>query len=219
MKKFILTLIISIFIWSLLLLTNRYDDDEQIEIITLNSITHEIEEISVETIVEEKTPVDEYDLAYLEVYQKLNEIETIADKKEWFLSYKDIINEYNNILDAPETIYDVFTLEEINLICRVVETETYQCDFESKVNVANVVFNRLENGAFGETIKEVVTAKNQFAYGRKKITEDTILAVEYAFEIEDTTNGALFFHSNDKTDTFCNREYIFSDNAVHHFYN
>ena len=56
------------------------------------------------------------------------------------------------------------------------------------------------------------------AYGRKNITEDTIWAVMYAFEIEDTTEGALFFHSNNKTNTFNGANYIFTDSCGHHFY-
>ena len=111
-----------------------------------------------------------------------------------------------------------FTEDEVRLICRVVETETYQCDFDSKVNVANVVLNRIESGEFGETVEDVITADNQFAYGRKSITEDTILAVEYAFMMEDTTQGALFFHSNRKTDKFCGNDFIFQDEAGHNFY-
>lgn len=217
MKKFISTLIVLCFAATLLLTANYCGTYKQTEFIPLESITYKIEETSEETIIEEVS-MNEYDLLALEMQQKLDEIEVISDKKEWFVTYKEIINEYSNIFDMPETIYDIFTPEEINLICRVVETETYQCNFESKVNVACVVFNRLEDGAFGETIKEIVTAKNQFAYGRKNITEDTIIAVEYAFEMEDTTDGALFFHSNKKTDTFCGNDFIFQDEAGHNFY-
>ena len=122
------------------------------------------------------------------------------------------------MLDPPETIYDYFTEDEIRLICRVVETETYDQDFMSKVNVANVVLNRYYSDKFGETITEIVTSPYQFAYGRKNITEDTIWAVMYAFEIEDTTEGALFFHSNSKTNTFNGANYIFTDSCGHHFY-
>ena len=118
----------------------------------------------------------------------------------------------------PETVFDVFTVEEVALICRMVETECYQQDFDSKVNVACVAFNRFNSGKFGDTMKEVITSPKQFAYGRINLDEDTIWAVQYAFEVGDTTQGALFFHSMKKTDTFCGRKWIFSDNAIHHFY-
>ena len=150
---------------------------------------------------------------------ELERLESIEDNKEWFVAYKDLIAQYVIWCEPPQTIHDVFTEEEINLICRVVETETYQRNFDCKANVASVVLNRYSSGRFGDTITEVVTKPYQFAYVRTKITEETLLAVEYAFEIGDTTQGALFFNSfKDKRETFCGADYIFSDDAVHHFY-
>ena len=218
MKRFISLSILLFIMVSLVIpisyINNKNHNTNDVDIVepVLSDVTYEL---VVKEVVEEQDP---YEIAIQEIQEKMSEIESIEDRKEWFLAYKNIVFEYSEIIDPPETIYDCLTEEEVILICRVVETETYQCDFDSKVNVANVVFNRFECGEFGETIEEVITSKNQFAYGRKKIEEDTILAVEYAFQICDTTNGALFFHSNKKTDTFCGASYIFSDNAVHHFY-
>ena len=161
---------------------------------------------------------DKYEAAINEMQEKIKRIEEIQDKKEWFISYKKIINDYIDTIDPPETIYDYYSEEDIKLICQVVETETYQSDFDSKVNIACVVLNRIEDENFGNTAKDVITSENQFAYGRKNISEDTVLAVEYAFMIEDTTNGALFFHSNEPKDTFYGRELIFSDSVGHNFY-
>ncbi len=192
--------------------SNRIEE-ENITIDTECIITYEV---TINEVIDEEP--DQYELAIQSMRTKLAEIECIEDNKEWFLAYKDIVFEYEEWIDPPETIYDYFSDKEINLICCVVETETYQCDFDSKVNVANVVFNRLECGEFGETIEEVITSKNQFAYGRKNISEDTVLAVEYAFMMEDTTQGALFFHSNRKTNKFCGNDFIFQDEAGHNFY-
>lgn len=176
--------------------------------------------ITYETIPKKisEVHIDPYEAATHEMQEKMLAIESIQDTKEWYLAYKDIICEYADYFGFPITIFDVFSEYDVDLICRVVETETYQCDFNSKVNVANVVINRIESGKFGDTVEEVVTKKNQFAYGRKNITEDTILAVMYAYEQIDTTGGALFFHSNEKTDTFCGNEFIFQDEAGHNFY-
>ena len=191
---------------------NSQHKNDVIEPVLLSDITYEI---VFEEVIEEPDP---YEIAIQEMQEKMSEIESIEDNKEWFLAYKDIVFEYIEWIDPPETIFDYYTEDEIRLICRVVETETYQCDFDSKVNVANVVLNRIESGEFGDTVEEIVTTENQFAYGRKVLTEDTILAVMFAYEMEDTTNGATFFHSNKQTDTFCGKNYIFSDDAVHHFY-
>lgn len=217
MKRFIALTILLFIVVSLVVPISNINDKNQyeknvVEPVLLSDITYEL---VIEEVVEEPDP---YEIAIQEMQKEMKEIESIEDKKEWFLAYKDIVFKYIEWIDPPETIFDYYTEDEVRLICRVVETETYQCDFDSKVNVANVVLNRIESGVFGETVEDVITADNQFAYGRKSITEDTILAVMFAFEFEDTTNGSTYFHSNEQTDTFCGKNYIFSDDAVHHFY-
>lgn len=152
--------------------------------------------------------------------KELAEIEDIDNKKEWFLEYKEIIDRYSEYFDVPETIYDVYTDEEIELICRAVETECYDCDFDSKCNVASVILNRInyENSIFGDTVSEVITRDSQFAYGRSNITNDTILSVMYAYEIEDTTGGCVAFRSDQKPDIWHGWGYSFTDSCGHHFY-
>ena len=215
MKRFISLTILLFMIVSLVIPISNINSQHKNDVsepVLLSDITYEI---VFEEVIEEPDP---YEIAIQEMQEKMTEIESIEDNKEWFLAYKDIVFEYAEWIDPPETIFDYYTEDEVRLICRVVETETYQCDFDSKVNIANVVLNRIESGEFGETVEEVITTESQFAYGRETITEDTILAVMFAFEFEDTTNGATFFHSNKQTDTFCGKNYIFSDDAVHHFY-
>ena len=214
MKKLILSTLATL----ILFLSSLFSESEtKQEIIEIKAIPIEETTEVIHTQTPQSTP-DPYEVAMQEIEQNMSEIESIEDEMEWFIAYKAIINEYYGILDQPETIWDCFSEDEVNLICKVVETETYDQDFMSKVNVANVVLNRYYSGDFGETITEIITKPYQFAYGRNVITADTIWAVMYAFEMTDTTDGALFFHSNDKTDTFCGASYIFSDNAVHHFY-
>jgi spore germination cell wall hydrolase CwlJ-like protein len=169
------------------------------------------EEVPMKTITEIKNE---------EFNRKLGEIKYVdMNNEEWFKTYKELSQEYSEWVKLPETIYDAFSEEEINLICRVVETETFDQDFDSKVNVACVVFNRLESGKFGNSITEIVTNPKQFAYGRKKITESTILAVEYAYVMGDTTQGALYFNSfKEAPEVFNGANYIDTDKAGHHFY-
>lgn len=193
--------------------------------------TYEVLQIKAEPIIKEeiilKAEVKEApkksinELKQEEFNSKLEKIAYLKDenKMEWFNAYKDLTFKYMKWVDRPETVFDAFSEEEVTLICRVVETETYDQDFDSKVNVANVVFNRFESGKFGDTITEVTTKPKQFAYGRKNITEDTILAVMYAYEIGDTTQGALFFNSfKEKREKFCGADFIFQDSAGHKFY-
>lgn len=150
--------------------------------------------------------------------KKMDLLSTIPDRKERYIEYKNIISEYSDVLDPPESVYDVYTDEEIFLMQKVVETECYGCGFDEKCNVASVIFNRIESEIFDDSVEEVVFSPNQFVHGRSDISEDTVLAVEYAFQMEDTTDGCIAFHSNAKTSTFNGWVYSFTDDAGHHFY-
>lgn len=153
-----------------------------------------------------------------ELIEKQNEItKKYKDKKEWFIEYKKLIDDYSKWFDPPETIYDYYSKNEIYLMQRCVETETYQADFTSKCHVASVILNRLSDEKFPNSIYEIIKP-GQFAFGRKNISEDTRLALEYAFSIADTTSGALYFHSNQYTSYFNGAKYIFTDKINHHFY-
>lgn len=153
-----------------------------------------------------------------EAYLEFNSLYRISDKRDYLLKYKEVCDEYADVFPVPESIYDVYTDEEINLMQRTIETETYGCDFESKTHVASVILNRIEgDNNFGNTVSDVIKP-GQFCYHRKQITDDTVLALEYAYMIEDTSQGALYFHSGNRTDTFSGANYIFTDDAGHHFY-
>ena len=169
----------------------------------------------------EKTEQNEFEQAVIDMQSDIDRVEAITSSTiDWYIAYKNVINKYSEIIDPPETIYDCFDKDEIYLIQRAVETECFDGDFDSKCHVANVIFNRIEDPEqrFGKTVEEVITSEKQFAYGRKVISESTKLAVEYAFEITDTTNGCIGFHSNKKTSTFNGWEYAFTDELNHNFY-
>lgn len=177
--------------------------------------------INTENFIEEP-PVSinfEIDKAIEEMNQKIMEIESIEDKKEWFISYKNIIGEYSYIIDPPETIYDFFTEEELGLLFHVVQAEVGdEYSFEQKVNVCSVIFNRLEHGRFPDTLSEILVY-DQFSpiadgrYREVDVTDNTILACEYAFMMGDSTDGCLFFDSNNTL----NYKFVFNDSA-HNFY-
>ena len=179
-------------------------------------------EMSLENfVIEQPASINfEIDTAIEEMNQKMAEIESIEDKKEWFIAYKSIIEEYSYIIDPPETIYEYFTEEELDLLFHVVQAEIGdECySFEQKANVASVVFNRLYHEKFPDALSEILVY-DQFSpisngrYKEVEVSEDTILACEYAFEIEDTTDGCLFFDSNN----VLNYQFVFDDGA-HNFY-
>ena len=182
-----------------------------------------LSEIEEELILSdsEETEQNEFEQAVLDMQSDMDRIEDITSSTmNWYIAYKSVINKYSEIIDPPETVYDCFTNDEIYLIQRAVETECFDGDFDSKCHVANVIFNRIEDPEqrFGKTVEEVITSEKQFAYGRKVISDSTKLAVEYAYEITDTTHGCIGFHSNKKTNTFNGWEYAFTDELNHNFY-
>lgn len=156
--------------------------------------------------------------AISDMESELNEIASIQEKREWYLAYRNIVARYAYIAGYPDSVFDYYTNDEIELMCRVIETECYDKDFDSKCNVASVLLNRIESGEFGENVTAVITKPNQFVYYRESITQDTLLALMYSFEIEDTTDGCIAFRSDKNPDEWYGWNYSFTDDIRHHFY-
>lgn len=173
----------------------------------------------IEQEVEEVIEIAEEPLTHeQEMFLEYEALSQIEDKKEWFLAYKEFIEKYPEY-DRPQSLYEKYTDEEIYIMQRVIETEVYGCDFEAKANVASVILNRIEgDNNFSDDPIVVCTSPGQFVYSRKQISEDTKLALEYAEEIEDTTNGALYFNSMEPMESWNGRERIFTDHVGHSFY-
>lgn len=175
-------------------------------------------ELIVEIYVEEIK--SDYEVSIEEMNEKIKAISNITDRKKWFQAYKSIIEEYKEIIDLPETIYDYFTAEELDMLFRVVQAEVgEEYSFTQKVNVAAVIFNRLNHERFPDTLLEILTP-DQFSpiesgrYEKVEVSEATILACEYAFLLgSDITEECLFFDSNGKL----KYEYVDNDGA-HNFY-
>lgn len=112
------------------------------------------------------------------------------DKLEYMYLYKTIIDD-----DSGDFVYEYFTQEEVETIWSCIETETYQCPFEAKINVVSVILNRVESNRFPNDVVTVITAPNQFATGRKNITSTTKLALEYVLLFGDNTDGCVGFRA------------------------
>lgn len=194
-----------------------------------------IECMSIESGKEEKVSikkkkVDEKELAAKEAQQKIKDLDDIEDKKEWFITYKKIIEEYEDVLDPPESIYDCFSDDELDMFFRVVQAEVGdEYEFDHKCNVASVILNRIENDEFPNDMFGVLCRK-QFQtvssgkYKRVDVSENTILACEYAYMISDTSDGALYY-LNKRWSTKKNVKwfennltYLFTDGSGHSFY-
>lgn len=176
--------------------------------------TEVVEEIIIEEPVVVEIPKTREEI----MFEEFDALSKIEDKKEWYLAYKGFIEDYPEF-DRGSTLYDRYNDEEIYAMQRVIETEVYGCDFDAKANVASVILNRIEgDNNFPDDAITVCTAPGQFVYSRKQISEDTKLALEYAAEIEDTTNGALYFNSMTPMESWNGRTRIFTDHVGHSFY-
>lgn len=169
--------------------------------------------ISTPRIIEVQHIEKESELTYERLF---DELEYVSDEEleDWFIRYQ----KWSNIYDSDrDTIEYFFTEDEIQLMLQVIETETYQATFIQKVNVANVLINRWSLGCFGGDMTEIITAPNQFTYDRTEISNDTINALNFAFEIRDTTNGSVAFRSDKNAPHTSNFELEMYD-GIHWFY-
>lgn len=193
---------------------NASQDMNKSENISVDNV--EKEETKVE-VIEEKTDLE---IAQEEYDAKLMSLDSMnLSKEEWFKQYKSLTEKYEDILGRPETIYDNFTQQELDLLFKVVQAEIgSEYSFEQKCNVVSVIYNRLKDYRFGNTINEILVG-HQFstissgAIYKVTVDEKTILACEYVYQFGDTTSGALFFDSNGRL----NYKFLFNDGA-HNFY-
>jgi len=102
----------------------------------------------------------------------------------------------------PERVIDL-SEEDYTALLKIVEAEAGGEDLKGKMLVANVVINRLNHGAFGSSIKEVVyqrvNGRAQFSpvangqIDRVTVSSETVEAVERVLCGEDESCGALYF--------------------------
>ncbi|MDD3368006.1 MAG: cell wall hydrolase [Lachnospiraceae bacterium] len=112
--------------------------------------------------------------------------------------------------DVLEQSFEGLTMEDYQILLRIVEAEAGSEDMTGKMLVANVVMNRVADESFPDTVKEVVFQKangvTQFSpvsdgrYEEVKISEETVEAVERVLSGEDHSEGALYFVSRKYAD-------------------
>lgn len=215
-RKIILILLLFLTVLFSVLFLVKNDKNKELKIEKIEVIDEYI--VGTQPVRKTKQIHSEYDFAIDNMDKEMKEIEPL-NGKEWFIAYKNIVSKYAYIIDQPEALYDYFTDEELDLLFHVVQAEVGdEFTFEQKVNVANVIFNRLEHERFPNKLFEILT-EEQFQpiadgrYMEVKVSEDTILACEYAYMFPDTTNGSLFFDSNNTL----KYEFVMNDGA-HNFY-
>lgn len=201
-------------------------NDKEIETVevSINSNEKNKKEESQKVIeIKEIPSLTTEETAQLAYSQHMKKLSTCDNNKDWFIEYKKLISQYPDFLDC-ETIYEHFTEEELQNLFGVVEAEVgNKGGFEERCNVASVIFNRINDERFGDTLSNVLVRK-QFTTIRngkyKKVipTEETILACEYVYSIQDTAQGALYFEGGKSNVHSKYADYIFTDSSGHKFY-
>lgn len=160
--------------------------------------TYEEEKVEVNIEKNIATEVSEISEREQEMYDEIVRVSYIEDRKEWFVEYKKLYEKYPEYLAKQEEIYDVFDENELEKLFRTVEAEATNGTFQDKVNVAVTIFNRINHEDFGSTIDEVITP-DQFSplqdgrYYEVIVTQETVLACEYAYVFGIIEHDALFF--------------------------
>jgi hypothetical protein len=139
------------------------------------------------------------------------------------------MTDYTNALDyatalgyvyeenTVDSIYDAFSEEEIYYLQRMVETETQGCCFISKVYTAEVGLARYYQNEGKLSLVTIITSPSQFTYWRTNISQDTIWAVEYAYQHATEAQNALFFKKGYSA-TWYGYDHLFECPAGHDFY-
>lgn len=109
----------------------------------------------------------------------------------------------NFIIEDPVIRYSE---EDINLLARLIYSESRGESYKGQVAVGAVVLNRVKSGGFPNTVSEVIYQKNQFsvvANGQINLTPDRTAyrAAADALNGTDPSLGALFFYNPKKAKT------------------
>lgn len=110
---------------------------------------------------------------------------------------------------------EYFSQEEIDLICRVIESETSICPMDSKMHVCSVILNRYFGGWGGTSGIKGVCRRGQFSLRRTDYSEDSYNALLSVWQ-EGPTNDSYYF-CRKKLQEFCGGSWLFND-GYHNFY-
>lgn len=165
-----------------------------------------------------------------EFIQKIDNIE-YSDRKSWFISYKNVIEkymEYAEYINIPDSVYRHYNYGQLNVFQKLVAAEAGGGSFESKCNVASVIWNRLKSPKYPNDIVSVIYERNgspQFTptydgrINSVEVTEEEILAVEYTYMFGSTAYDCIAFDKvNGGSWNKNHLEAVFTDSIGHTFY-
>ncbi len=162
-------------------------------------------------------------VAHMEQYSEAARLVNVADANEEVLAgvkgldrrviHRKSIEEGTKIASelgyyAQQAVYEnQMSQDDYYTLLQIVEAEATGGDVMSKMIVAQVVLNRVQDSHFPDNIYDVVWQEAQFqptSDGRIyscTVTDSTIEAVDRVLQGEDYSQGALFFFARDDADS------------------
>lgn len=146
---------------------------------------------------------------YNDLLSQINEFEFVANKENEVKDVaEDAIESLTTTKETSIAIWDV-TKEEVEMLQQIVEAEASGEDLKGKILIANVVFNRMTDDEFPDTIEGVICQKvngdYQFSPLKDKrfwtveASKETKEAVRRVLQGEDHSEGALYFIARKRT--------------------
>lgn len=101
-----------------------------------------------------------------------------------------------SLLTSGSEYYD---REQLDLLSRLIYAEAGNQPMQGKIAVGNVIFNRVADSRFPDTIYGVIYAKNQFSVVKngtinKTPNASSVIAAKLTFEGAQVLKNALYFH-------------------------
>lgn len=184
------------------------------EVIEANAVIEQATEEAVNDVVE----ID------VEIQDSFSEDVLETDISDMGLE-SDAETECVTIAEDTESSVDInsqYTIEEIELLNKLVQCEAQTEDLEGRRLIANVVLNRVDVGIWGNSIESVIKAPGQFhpvkrgGINRAVVDDVTREAVMQALNGVDESSGALYFQKS-KSKVWGKKIYLFRHGS-HSFY-
>ena len=98
------------------------------------------------------------------------------------------VSDYNSanmeLINAALKILTDEELDEIKLMAKVIRREVGNCNYKTQLAVGSVIMNRVRTHLTGDTITEIIYAKNQFSTATSTLKDDVYTTSTYYAAIE-----------------------------------
>ena len=98
------------------------------------------------------------------------------------------VSDYNSanmeLINAALKILTKEELDDIKLMAKVIRREVGNCNYKTQLAVGNVIMNRVRTHLTGDTIPEIIYAKNQFSTATATLKDDVYTTSTYYAAIE-----------------------------------